>query len=698
MHRRLHRLSALLGLLVLTTAGCGGDSTEPLRAVALAVVTQPAATAQSGVALTQAPVVELRDRNGAAFPQAGVAITAAVAAGGSLSGTTTQSTDAQGRATFSGLIVSGLIGSQTLTFSASGLTSASSQAIALSVGPAATIQAVSPTTLQATVNTAVGLAPAVVVKDASGNPALGIAVTFAIANSAGTLTGATQTTSASGVATVGGWTLPTTAGQYTLTATAANVAGNGLTFTAMANPDVPSAMQPSNSGQNLLYGSSLPTALQVRVVDRYGNPTPGVTVAWSPLAGSGAVTPIAATTDADGIARANYVLGIVPGVNRVQAAIGPQNLTIELTANALGFTQFDVGYDHTCAIDESGAAYCWGKNDSGQLGFNSTSNRTAPMAVAGGLHFRRVTAGNNVTCALTTSNTPYCWGSNSFAALGDGTTTYRLVPTPVGGGFKFSDISTGGQTTCALDQTGAAYCWGENSITGKLGLGSTPAPDTCPSIGNGDFGCSKAPIAVSGGLVFASISTSNGHSCGLQANGNLYCWGFSPNFGGPGNTGADPAPVLVSNGLVFSEVSASDQHTCGLVAPTSVYCWGNESQWGLIGNGFTNQTEVKPVLLIGLTAQHIVARGLGSCATTTDGRGLCWGYNDEGGIGDGTTAVRTTPTALSTTLVFTAIRTSGRDACGLIANGQLYCWGENIWGELGVGSYDVHMTPTLVRP
>jgi len=322
------------------------------------------------------------------------------------------------------------------------------------------------------------------------------------------------------------------------------------------------------------------------------------------------------------------------------------------------------------------------------------------MAVAGGLRFRRISAGNNVTCALTTDNTPYCWGSNSFAALGDGTTTYRLVPTPVTGGFHFTDISTGGQTTCALDASGAAHCWGENSITGKLGLGSTPAPDICPSVGNGDFACSKSPIAVTGGLAFTSISTSNVHSCGLKTNGDVYCWGFSYNFGGPssGGGGIDPAPVLVSNGLAFSAVSASDFHTCGLVGPSSAYCWGNETQWGVIGNGFVNQTEGKPVLLAGLTAQHVEAHAIGSCALTTDGHGFCWGYNDTGGVGDGTTTTRTTPTALSTSLLFTAIHTSGKAACGLLANGQLYCWGDNIWGQLGVGSYDVHMAPTLVQP
>src|SRR6266513_3667605 len=173
---------ARLGLVALLALGCGGDSTQPLRAVALALVAQPPTTAQSGVPLSQAPIVELRDRNGAPFAQAGVAIAAAIAGGGTLSGTTTQTTDAQGRATFAGLVISGLVATQTLNFTASGLSSASSSSIALGAGPAAAIQSSSSTTLQATVNTAVALPPAVTVKDGSGNPVPGVSVTFAIAS------------------------------------------------------------------------------------------------------------------------------------------------------------------------------------------------------------------------------------------------------------------------------------------------------------------------------------------------------------------------------------------------------------------------------------------------------------------------------------------------------------------------------------
>jgi alpha-tubulin suppressor-like RCC1 family protein len=694
------RVTAALACLAFLTLACN-DSTEPLRAVALAITLQPPSTAQSGIALGASPTIELRDRNGALFGQAGVAVTASISSGGgTLAGTTTQITDAGGRATFSDLTISGTVGPRTLTFAASGLSSAASSSIALSAGPAATLFTQSPATISSTVNTAVTALPAVVVKDASGNAVAATVVTFSAPNTAGSLTGTTVSTNASGVATLGGWMLPTTAGQYVLTATAAGVSGNGVTFTATATPDAPAGMQPTGSGQSVLYGSLLPSPLQVRVVDQFGNPTPGVVVTWGSVSGLGSVQPINVSTGADGIVRSNYRLGTMPGENVIRASINPRGLTADFSATALGFSnELAVGYQHTCALDETGVAYCWGQNDTGQLGFNSTSDRGAPVPVAGQLQFKHITAGAAVTCGISTDDLAYCWGSNSYGALGDGTQTLKLVPTPASGGLHFSVISNAGQSTCGLTITGAAYCWGDNGIA-QLGVGSTPV-ETCTSdLGNPDFPCSRVPIAVSGGLVFASISAGGSHVCGLTTDSKLYCWGFPYDFGGTANGGLVTAPQQTASSFTFAQISAGAGHTCGIIDPSSVYCWGNEEQFGLIGNGFTDQTELVPVHLPTISATHVHAGVLGTCALATDGRAFCWGYNETGATGDGTlVSPRTTPVTVATGQSFTAVGTSGRHACGRTVNGQLYCWGENSRGQLGIGGPGgASPTPVLARP
>lgn len=692
------RVLALL-LLSIVAQGCG-NGTEPRRAVALAIATQPPSVAQSGVVLGQAPVIELRNQDGELFAQAGVAVGVSIAdGGGTISGVTTQMTNAEGRATFFDLVVSGTIGPRTLRFSSDGLSAATSSSIALAAGLAATVQAASNTSPQATVNTAVATPPSVVVKDASGNGVPGVAVTFTIAGGAGTLTGATQSTDAAGVATVGSWTLPKAAGQYTLNAAATGVQGNGVTFTGTANPDAPAAMQASGGGQSALYGARLPTALQVRVADQFDNATPNVVVTWVSVTGSGTVEPINVATDANGIVRSNYRLGTTPGENIIRAAISSRGLSADFSATALAFTnQIAVGGFHSCALDETGRAYCWGQNDAGQLGDGTTANKSTPTPAAGALRFRRITVGVGVTCALTNDNEPYCWGSNSSAALGDGTQTNRSAPTPVSGGLHFTEIATSGQLTCGVTAAGAVYCWGENGV-GQLGVGTAQVETCVSNLGNPDFPCSRVPLPVVGGLTFAALTTGAGHACGLTAQGELYCWGFGSNFWGNGTGGgSQPTPVPAAVGFTFSEVTAGALHTCGIVSPSAAYCWGNATQFGVIGTGATDMTQTTPALLPSIAAVHMDAGGLLSCAVVTDGRAFCWGFNEAGGIGDGTTTFRTTPTAVSTGQSFTSIAAAGRHACGRIANGQVYCWGENLWGELGVGGGSNLLTPALARP
>jgi alpha-tubulin suppressor-like RCC1 family protein len=556
--------------------------------------------------------------------------------------------------------------------------------------------------VQATVNTAVANLPSVVVKNPAGNGIPNVDVIFTASDSVGTLTGATQKTDANGIATLGGWTLPTKVGQYTVTASVSGVEGSGVTFTATALPDAPAQIVSSGDGQSALYGQLLPTFLEVTVSDQYGNPTPGVAVVWQVVDGGGTLITSNASTDTSGVARARYRVGITPGLNKVHVSAG-QALASDFASTSQGFSsEIAVGAFHSCAIAETAILYCWGRNDAGQVGDGSTTDRSLPTAIGGTLRFRRVTPGLNATCALTVDNVPYCWGSNAYGALGDGTQTDRLTPTPVTGGHLFANISTAGQLTCATTTDGTPYCWGQNNAR-QLGIGSTPVETCIDRLGNPDFSCSREPIAVGGALQFASITASAGHACGLTAAGSLYCWGFSPNFGQTGGQNGDPGgitslPDTVAANFPFVEVTAGGGHTCGIVFPSSVFCWGNATQFGVIGTGATNITQTTPANVAGLSATHITAGGLATCATTTDGSAFCWGNNNSGALGDGTTTTRTTPARVSTTVTFAVIVTSSARSCGQTATGQVYCWNVGFLGPLGVGDSESHLTPALVGP
>ncbi|HZH75571.1 MAG TPA: Ig-like domain-containing protein, partial [Archangium sp.] len=157
---------------------------------------------------------------------------------------------------------------------------------------------------------------------------------------------------------------------------------------------------------------------------------------------------------------------------------GP-SLTPRKVVGGLTFSSISAGDTHTCALTPMGVAYCWGNNGSGQLGVNSdVDSLETPTAVAGGLTFKNISAGVRATCGVTTSNQAYCWGTDESGELGNGgpishmTTDISRVPVAVAGGLSFSSVSVGQFYACGITTSGSVYCWGRNDV-GRLGNGGT---------------------------------------------------------------------------------------------------------------------------------------------------------------------------------------------------------------------------------
>src|SRR5437867_5457223 len=222
-----------------------------------------------------------------------------------------------------------------------------------------------------------------------------------------------------------------------------------------------------------------------------------------------------------------------------------------------GGTAVAAGQWHTCGLTTDGAAYCWGRGASGQLGNGSTTDSPNPVAVSGGLTFSALTTGNDHTCGLTTSRAAYCWGRMS--------PLYPLdeVPVAIPGGLSFIALASGNAHACAVTTSGAAYCWGFGG-DGQFGNGSTT-----------DSADSPIPVAVSGGLSFTVLAGGEGHTCRPTTSGAAYCWG-SNSFGqlGDGSTTDSYIPVAVSGGLSFTTLASGYNHTCALTSSGAAYCWG----------------------------------------------------------------------------------------------------------------------------
>jgi len=310
-----------------------------------------------------------------------------------------------------------------------------------------------------------------------------------------------------------------------------------------------------------------------------------------------------------------------------------------LRVGDLVFTAVSAGFEHTCGVEGTGAAYCWGSggDHEDQLGVGDTAYaRVSPALVAGGLSFAAVSAGYYHTCGRMAAGAAYCWG------YGGDATTYRPSPVLVVGGLSFAAVSAGYLHTCGVTTAGAAYCWAAQG-------GDTPGP---PGVEDGlsfvavsagdvhtcwltDAGAAYCPSLVAGGLVFASVSAGGTHTCGVTTSGAAYCWGSGANGQlGDGTATDRSSPVLVAGGLSFAAVSAGYLHTCGVTTAGAAYCWGNNSN-GQLGDGTTlNPGRSTPGLVVGdLSFAAVSAGRFHTCAVTPAGAAWCWGANWIGQLG-----------------------------------------------------------------
>ena len=416
-----------------------------------------------------------------------------------------------------------------------------------------------------------------------------------------------------------------------------------------------------------------------------------------------AVTWISSATAVATVSPSGLVTGVADGSATITATAQGKSGTAAVTVvspTSVAFASVTTGGAHTCGLSTTGAAYCWGRGEAGQIGVTSPASvcpldgrnfpcSLVPVAVQGGLTFTRLEAGGSHVCGLTSAGTAYCWGSNDAGQLGDNSAINRFAPVPVAGGLTFASVAAGAFHTCGVTAAGSAHCWGAND-RGQLGDGTTTPR--------------SVPVAVTGGHSFLMITAggfSSGQTCALTGSGAAYCWGENGagQLGiGTADVAAHPAPAPVSGGIVFGSLSAGlGSHTCGLTPSGSAYCWG-DNVFGALGDGSDVQRLAPVAVTGGIAFAQIVAGGFigHSCGRTAGGQGYCWGENEVGAVGDGSLQDRLTPTAVAGQHSFSALDAGYRHTCGLAGTGILYCWGSNRAGQLGVNSVAMQITPLRV--
>ncbi|MDH5217756.1 MAG: hypothetical protein OEX19_08670, partial [Gammaproteobacteria bacterium] len=367
------------------------------------------------------------------------------------------------------------------------------------------------------------------------------------------------------------------------------------------------------------------------------------------------------------------------------------------------------GTRHSCATKQNGTAYCIGSNFSGALGISdetlstdsllqsTSANNWASIAASRSSH----------TCAVNFSGELSCWGYNNIGQLGDNTQTSRFEAMPT---YLNSDewlsVSAGGSFTCGLDVKDDFFCWGSNNygtpyeeiFYGKLGLGRStvallPVQEQYKTM---DW---KMVVSADGYNDFSAYN----HSCGIKANGTLWCWGISGDPLGLGsNIGTQYSPIQVmSSKTDWSLLDTNRNHTCAIDSEKFLWCWGRNN-YGQLGSGESGALTSKnvPELVDNLRNWTQISTGdVHSCGIDELKQLFCWGRNQSGqlGIGQNETQVFSTPMIVDESSTWETVSTGGDYTCGIKTDGSLWCWGDNYNGQLGNGnSGEILYTPQKI--
>ena len=256
---------------------------------------------------------------------------------------------------------------------------------------------------------------------------------------------------------------------------------------------------------------------------------------------------------------------------------------------AHSFDKISCGVSHTVAIkSNNGTAWMWGGNSNGQLGDSSTTTRSSPVSVVGAHSFGNISAGSFHASGLKSDNgTAWCWGQNNSGQLGDGSATNRSSPVSVVGDHSFDKISAGNTFTLALKgNDGSCWAWGLGT-SGQLAQGSSAV-------------ARSSPVSVVGNHSFDKIAISGGsHALALKANdGSAWSWGFGTSGQlGDGSIITKSSPVSVVGGHSFIDISIDSISSFGLKANGEVWSWGSRLN-GQLGDNYS-EIATSPMQVVG---------------------------------------------------------------------------------------------------
>lgn len=489
----------------------------------------------------------------------------------------------------------------------------------------------------------------------------------------------------------------------------AAVSGCSDTATPLELAGAPAAVVPMIGGSAVVggIGDTLAAPMRVKVTDATGKPVPAVAVHWQ--AARGAFLVVHDSTDLDGMSAVRWVLPAVPGADTLTATVtgvgsARFTATVQPMRGTIVYRFVDAGSHHACGITTTEEMLCWGYNGDGQLGLAPSASVPYPTLIERDARYRAVTGGQFHACALTLAQVAWCWGNNQDGRLGTAGGSGSISATPVAVSTQaiFQVLQAGRVHSCGIDLAQNGWCWGYNG-EGELGRGP---------VGPGSSG---PPDVVNVGTPLEAIAVGGLHTCAITAAGQGFCWGYNAQGQlGNGGTTTTGTPTLVSGGLTFQGdplvvfpspdpdfplpvgpyIAAGQSHTCAIASSGTTYCWGL-NEHGQLGDGTSTQ-RTSPTAVTGPQFVAVTAGVRHTCGLTSAGVAYCWGDNTHGQLGDGATTGRLAPTAVAGNLAFAYLKAGDLFTCGITSAGVAYCWGDNEYGQLGDGTKTSHTSPAKV--
>jgi alpha-tubulin suppressor-like RCC1 family protein len=349
---------------------------------------------------------------------------------------------------------------------------------------------------------------------------------------------------------------------------------------------------------------------------------------------------------------------------------------VQTIAGGTNWKQVAPGYRSTSAIKTDGTLWSWGSNYRGQLGDGTTVDTSSPVqTIAGGTNWKQVSVGLFVASAIKNDGTLWTWGLNSYGQLGDNTTTNRSSPVQtVAGGTNWKQVDIGAYHMQAIKTDGTLWGWGQGS---SFILGN-----------NSNLNRSSPVQNILGGTNWKQVSCNEYGSGAVKTDGTLWMWGNGGSGQMGNNSGISNSIPLqtVAGGTNWKQISVGQLQVAAIKTDGTLWQWGRNDN-GQLGDGTISERTSPVQNMTSATNWSEVSAGLRTThAVKTDGTLWSWGQSSRGelGNGDGNNLPKSSPVqTIAGGTNWASVYSKTETVYGIKTDGTLWGWGSNNSGQLG---------------